>query len=151
MVVVYEHLGRNAEEWLSPIKIGDLLTASSTPDSSPEEKYRLLGETALKSLPEEKANEVLAVAANHFLTSKQIQAAFRKETAKLPDPPDEEIDLMLSKAVETALSQIAERKYHMILDSHTKKVIDLGLAVYGYGQRLKAAFGPEDPPDTDKT
>jgi hypothetical protein len=37
---------------------------------------------------------------------------------------------------------IAKKSYSSILGNKPKKTIELGLAISGYGTRVKAAFGP---------
>jgi hypothetical protein len=36
---------------------------------------------------------------------------------------------------------MAERDYHSLISSGVKEIIDLGLATYGHGHHVKAAFG----------
>jgi hypothetical protein len=55
---------------------------------------------------------------------------------------DVQIDELLAKAAKQALNDITEKDYHGIVKLRAKKIIDLGLAVYGYGQQVKATFGP---------
>ena len=141
---VYEFLAPLAKKRMSPAAIARVMAASPERKPSPEARNRLLGEAALQTLPEAVTTPELAKAAKALLSPEQIEAAL-ESASKGTDPPDEEIDRLLTQAAQEALDAIVQKKYHKILDSHTEKGIDLGLAVYGYGQRLKAAFAPEDP------
>jgi hypothetical protein len=47
----------------------------------------------------------------------------------------------LSKAVALALKDIKGKNYHGIVALKAKRIIDLGLAIYGVGSQVKAAFG----------
>jgi hypothetical protein len=49
------------------------------------------------------------------------------------------INNMLSKATKTALKAIAERNYHDTVKFKAKEIIELGLAISGYGSQVKAA------------
>ena len=102
----------------------------------------MLGRAALETLPEDVTTPVLASAARRLLSSAQIEAALLEASPASADLPEPEIDEMLSKAAQKALSDIIESNYHAIADSDAKEIVDLGLAVYGYGQRVKAVFAP---------
>jgi hypothetical protein len=54
---------------------------------------------------------------------------------------DEQINDKLSKAVGLAIKAIKEKNYHGIVALKAKKIIDLGLAVYGVGSQVTASFG----------
>jgi hypothetical protein len=49
---------------------------------------------------------------------------------------------MLSDAAQEALEQIGEKDGHGPFKLQAKEFIDLGLAIYGDGLTVKAAFGP---------
>jgi hypothetical protein len=76
------------------------------------------------------------------LPSEAIGSALDEAAAKKPGVlSDREIDDALSKALGEALSGIAKGDYHGVIDCDAKEIIDMGLAVYGHGHRVKAAFG----------
>jgi hypothetical protein len=56
---------------------------------------------------------------------------------------EEKIDETLSKATQGALNDIITRNYHGIIQHRAKEIIDIGMAIYGHGDRVKVAFGPK--------
>jgi hypothetical protein len=56
---------------------------------------------------------------------------------------DQEIDAILTKATQQALTDITQRGYHRIMDHMASEFIDLGMAIYGDVPHVKAAFGPD--------
>jgi hypothetical protein len=100
-------------------------------------------------------DEFLTIEVGKFLTVKEqtealADIAIKKLTEKtlndiiIPPIADinskDKIDAVLSKAVQEALDDIEKRDYHGIVKLEAKKIIDLGLAVCGYGSQVKAAF-----------
>jgi hypothetical protein len=57
----------------------------------------------------------------------------------------EQIDAELTSAVSDALAQIEKGRYHGPFAIHAKEFIDLGMALYGDGSSIKAAFRPKNP------
>jgi hypothetical protein len=47
----------------------------------------------------------------------------------------------LSQTAQAALDSIAQRDYHSILGDKAKEIIDLGIAIYGNKNKVKAIFG----------
>jgi hypothetical protein len=104
-----------------------------------------LAKLALQSLPEERINQALAVSALDHLTPEQfdtdlLKRAAKKVANKTASLDDKAIDGKLSKAATQALEDRKSRGYHGIIRDDAAKIIDLRLAVYGYGQRVKALF-----------
>jgi hypothetical protein len=48
----------------------------------------------------------------------------------------------LSKAIEQALLDIKNRDYHSTINDKNSKILDLGLAIFGAGEKIKAKFAP---------
>ena len=118
------------------------ITAASTEgDPSDAEIDRLLGQAALDILPEDVVDKALAEAAMGLLPPERIEAASLEAASGLADLPEAEIDGILSKAASEALRDIAEGGYHGMISSDAREIIDLGLAVYGHGDHVKAVFG----------
>jgi uncharacterized membrane protein YccC len=108
------------------------------------ENNLFLAQAALDSLSEADINQALAEAAREKLPGEEIEKVL-PETAAEPDPAKEQIDKTLSRLAEEALRAIAEKDYHGPLRLQAKEFIDVGLAVYGYGDHVKTAFGPFNP------
>jgi hypothetical protein len=102
-------------------------------------RTRLLADLALKLLPDSDINQALAATARQTFTEAEIDQAFPNASDK--PVSDAQIDSILSEAAQRALSNIADRNYHGMLKKEAKAFIDLGLAFYGYGEKIKAAFG----------
>ncbi|MDR2140390.1 MAG: hypothetical protein LBR11_01105, partial [Deltaproteobacteria bacterium] len=56
---------------------------------------------------------------------------------------DAEIDRLLDKATQEALRDITQKNYHSSFGPEVKKFIDLAIAFYDDGSKMKALFGPE--------
>jgi hypothetical protein len=91
---------------------------------SPAERYQALATLAREKFGEEAVNKILA------------------DAAKKLKSDDKQIETKLSGAVQQALKQIVEKDYHGPFKLQAKEFIDLGLALYGDGLTVKAAFGP---------
>jgi hypothetical protein len=112
--------------------------------STEAEKNKTLAVAALNSIPESDLNQTLAKAVRDKLPPKEINKALREATTKL-GLNEAQIDEVLSKAVQEALRDIAQKDYHGPLRNEAKSFIDLGLAIFEDGSRVKAAFRPEKP------
>ena len=142
MDVVHERLAPSARQNLSLKLIAAVLDDPSARGKSQEEKNRLLGRAALDNLPETKTNPALAGMAKELLSPEEIEAALREAKSAMPAISEEMIGKVLSKATDQALRDIIARGYHDIIGDDAAEIIDLGLAIYGPGHRLKADFGP---------
>ena len=129
---------------IGPAAVVAILDSPAARDQSQEERNRLLGRAVLEKLSGAKSEAALAEVAERLLSPEQIGAALRHEAANEPDPRDDKaIDRALSKAADQALSDIAGRGYRDIIGGDAVEIIDLGLAVYDNGRRVKAIFGPK--------
>ena len=142
--VVYGILAGASIDELDPVEALEIISTTS----DQENKNKLLARLAMKSLTKERFNQVLAGSAAVHLSPGIINAALRKAAARKPDPLDDKaIDGVLTKATDQALRDIIARDYHDIIDDDAVEIIDLGLAVYGHGNRVKAVFGPAGESD----
>jgi hypothetical protein len=114
----------------------DLLTIS--------EKNLLLSKIAIESLSLESRSHALATTARQKLPPNDISEALIKATPKTK-LTDKQIDAELDNAVKEALSAIREKDYHGQINSQATDIIDLCLAVYGDGSKVKTAFKLENP------
>jgi hypothetical protein len=108
------------------------------------EEDHFLAQTAAKILTGFEIVQALAGAAGENLSPSQIKNALLNLDT-LPAEVKARIAKDLSKAAEVALRDIIKKDYHGILALKAKEFIDLGLAVYGYGGQVMAAFGPQKP------
>jgi hypothetical protein len=141
---VFECLSNLASEKFDGKQKYQILLKDSQEDLTTSEKKQLLAEAALNSIPESDLNQTLAKAARDKLPPKEINKALREATAKL-GLNEAQVDAVLSKAVQEALRDIAQKDYHGPLRNEAKSFIDLGLAIFEDGSRVKAAFRPEKP------
>ncbi|MDR2141416.1 MAG: hypothetical protein LBR11_06450, partial [Deltaproteobacteria bacterium] len=69
------------------------------------------------------------------------------ETINLPTETnvfsDAEIDRLLDKATQEALRDITQKNYHSSFGAEVKKFIDLAIAFYDDGSKMKVVFGPD--------
>jgi hypothetical protein len=131
-------------------KVGnDIIHQIQSPDHGREmtmaEKYQALAEEAFRISTKEDREQALADMARDRLTGDEIEANLEATAKKkyLGDP--EKIDRILTDAARKALLAIAEKGYTGVLGHKPQKTIELGLAISGYGSKIKAAFGPADP------
>jgi hypothetical protein len=115
-----------ARQKLKIAKITQILSATPQKQLSEAEANHLLAQDALTSLAEEEINKVLAKMAREKLFQ-------------------DDIDNALSKAAQSALDAIKDKNYHAVLKLDAAEFIDLGMAVYGYGDPIKVVFAP--PPN----
>jgi hypothetical protein len=106
------------------------------------EEDRLLAQTALDTLPKKEINKVLTKTARERLSEDKIEKIFQKAISSM-EKSNEEIDEDLSKAAQLALDAINNKNYHAVLKLDADEFIDLGMAVYGYGDPIKVVFAPK--------
>jgi hypothetical protein len=106
------------------------------------EAKHLLAQAALTSLAEGALNKVLAKVAREKLSPEEIAEIFQNAGSSW-EQSEEEIDKDLSKAAQGALDAIKNKDYHAVLKLRADEFIDLGMAIYGYGQPIKVVFDPK--------
>jgi uncharacterized membrane-anchored protein YjiN (DUF445 family) len=152
-------LARAAETQLSN-KVYNKTLALAISNKLPYLEYRKVMSKGKKDhSTEEELNKYLAEAADEYLTENEIVNALAEAVEKeLPKEkineivnntvsksklPDETIDAELSKAAKQALDDVTTRNYHGTVKLNANAIIDLGLAVYGVGSKVKSIFGPK--------
>jgi predicted AAA+ superfamily ATPase len=98
-----------------------------------DEMAKALAKLARKEIPQDKLSEILL----------DIQAD--------SDLCEEEIDALLSEGAQEALSQILKQDYSSILRINAKEVMELGLAIFGSGSHVKAAFRQKPSEDLQQS
>jgi hypothetical protein len=125
----------------------------------PDEYEIAISRGGLTDPTEIEIDEILAGSDKDYLTKTEIYRALAeavkpklsakelKEVKKMAVPDvnrtNQKIDDILTKATQKALSGITQKGYHRILDHMASEFIDLGLAIYGFEPKIKAAFGPD--------
>jgi hypothetical protein len=133
--VVDKCLANLADEKLSPKE-----TIPIDREKDEAIKNQLLADLALSSLTTSDINQAMAELAMEKLSNEVITDVLLGASPKLK-LSDKQIDGKLSQAVALALKDIKDKNYHGIVALKAKKIIDLGLAIYGVGSQIKAAFG----------
>jgi hypothetical protein len=147
--VVDENLALLARTELGNKEIRKILSDSSQNKSSNAEKNQILAQAALDSLSEADINQALVLTVIKKLPRDEIETKLSEAGVEIDLPPENldlssgQIDKILSRLAEAALRAIVEKDYHGPFRLQAKEFIDVGLAVYGYGNHLKAAFGPK--------
>jgi hypothetical protein len=121
-----------------------LLTELSAKNLEKADKDRLMAQAGKEKILTE--DEVALVLANFYrsqISNNEIDKILSQEITDYNNQ-EGQIDELLSKATHRALKDIAEKDYHGVVKLRAKKIIDLGLAVYGRGTQVKAAFGPRE-------
>jgi hypothetical protein len=123
---LYASLATAIRPRLDAVDVMRITSATNSTKKIPKaEEDRLLAEAAKTSLPKMEFNKVLAEAFLKYFW--------------------EQIDKDLIKAAQNALDAIKKKDYHAVLKLEADEFIDLGMAVYGYGQSIKVVFDP--PPN----
>jgi hypothetical protein len=108
-----------------------------------KEKNSILSSIAKDYLSELEFDTALALTVKNNLPKSSVDDILREASqSKLSK---EQIDAKLTTAVADALTQIENRRYHGPFELQAKEFIDLGLALYGDGLTVKAAFRPKQP------
>jgi hypothetical protein len=102
---------------------------------SKAEKNQLLRQAALESLPQTDIFQALAALAKGRLAPDVIENALfgAAPTSVLSE---EKIEETLSESTQGALNDIITRNYHGILQHRAKEIIDIGMVIYGHGDRV---------------
>jgi hypothetical protein len=117
---------------------------NSGQDTSDAKRVKLLAQAARQSLSQAERDQVLATAVMEKLNKKEMTKILRKAEVEFFELSKPEINEILVKGTQDALKAIAEKNYDDTMKLQAKEIIDLGLAISGYGNQVKAAFGPID-------
>jgi hypothetical protein len=139
-------LAKAIENKLSPFEFDAALSKSGKAELTEEEKNQILAGAVSEYLTEAEYSTTLAEAIKKELGKEEIKEIL-KNAARTSGSPSERIDKELSEAAELALRSVTDKYYHDVIISKAvikpKEIIDLGLAVYGGGKKVLAAFGPK--------
>jgi protein required for attachment to host cells len=111
-------------------------------DHKEDEVNQILADSSADYLTEAEMYQALAGAVKEKLSSKEIDAIYKKAIPQ-GKVSDAEIEEILIKAAQRALGDIREKNYHSIAMNTAdgiKEIIDLGLSIYGHGLHIKVAF-----------
>jgi hypothetical protein len=108
------------------------------------ERERLLALFAIKFLTKDQINKILSDMAKKILDPKIVEEALR-DAIRIDGLPKKKIDNILTKAAKEALNDISERGCPDLVKKKAKKIITLGLAIYGDGSHIAALFGQKKP------
>ncbi|MDR1111545.1 MAG: AAA family ATPase [Deltaproteobacteria bacterium] len=129
------------ETKLKPLDFEKAIFKGHLTTPTAEEITAILAESAIEYLTEEEINEVQANMVRKELTQSEKEKIYKDVTPTAFKPTSEEIDDALTKGAKEALKAITEKGYHRILGDRSKEIIDLGLAIYDTGFKVKAIFG----------
>jgi hypothetical protein len=115
------------------------------------EQRRLFVQATQEWLSDADINKTLASLVLKKLTPEIIQKELIQLGVKIvlptetKDLSDEEIERTLDKATQEALRDITQKNYHSSFGPTVKKFIDLAIAFYDDGSKMKVVFGPDKP------
>jgi hypothetical protein len=122
------------------------LTRQIIYENLPIEEYNdLPPKPVIKDFSTQEIDNALADAAREKFSPKEIDD-FLREASNTPEfSPKWRVDNVLPKAAGEALDQIEKKDYHGPIKKglKAKEIIDLGLAIYGSGTHVMAAFRPK--------
>jgi hypothetical protein len=138
---VNESLATALQNKLEPEDIQELFSKLPKRPKAKTEIDLILAQEAGKILSANEKNRALAqLAREKFPTNSELNKILLKVSPR-PAPTALEIDAILSSAAQDALEQIAQQDYPGLLNIKNKKIITMGMAVYGYGNPVKVIFG----------
>jgi hypothetical protein len=137
-------LAKTADKKLSPAEIYKIKTLSGQEKNSEAKMIQLLAEAIMNSLPRAEIDQILAAAVKLKLTDDEIAEAFQEEAAATEDLSSEQIDHYLTKAAMDAINDVIKKDYHGPIGYMAEDIIDLGVAIYGYGLEIKAIFASKE-------
>jgi hypothetical protein len=103
------------------------------------ERSREIALLALKIFKKPEINKHLAKLANKKLSPDVIKQALI-DAAGGDSLPKKDIEGAMTELAQKAINQINEKKYGDLVRKDVKEIIKLGLAIYGYGDIVKALF-----------
>jgi hypothetical protein len=118
-----------------------LLKASNKIELSKDEENKILLKEALNTLKEEEINIALANTIRIKLPVEEVEKIIKKNIST-SNMSEKQIDSNLSTVLEQSLLDIKKRDYHSTIKDKNSKILDLGLAIFGSGEKIKAKFAP---------
>jgi hypothetical protein len=135
-------LANAVRDKISTIELFSIYSKNRLEFNNNYKENRLLASIAKNYLSKLEFDTALAFAAKCLLSSKSDDVLWRTSQLKLSK---EQIDAKLTTAIAEALTQIEKGRRHEPFELQAKEFIDLGLALYGDGFSVKAAFRPKQP------
>ncbi|MDR2141435.1 MAG: hypothetical protein LBR11_06550, partial [Deltaproteobacteria bacterium] len=148
---IFESLANLASNKLKVKQKNKILFEIGQQNLTVAEQKLLFAQAAQEWLSEDDMNKTLASLVLEKLPPETIKKELLKlgETINLPTETkvlsDAEIDRMLDKDTQEALRDITQKNYHSSFGSEVKKFIDLAIAFYDDGSKMKAVFGQDKP------
>jgi hypothetical protein len=143
--IINQALSKAVQKKLKLKEIVQLLSELPDKNLDKVEKDHFLAQAGReKILTEAEYDLALAALAKQKFTKDEVNEILQEATTELGVKEGKNIDDILFETTQDALKAIAERNYHDTLKLRAKEIIDLGLAISGYGSQVKAAFGPID-------
>ena len=127
---------------LKPHDFEMLLINEGLSSLTAEKRTTALGKIALGYLDDKDLDSILAEMSKKYLSEEMISDILGSSNIEF-DYSEEKIDTILTTAAKTGLDNIIKLNYHGPVKYRAKRIIDLGLAIYGYGTHVKAIFGPD--------
>jgi hypothetical protein len=144
--IINHALSKAVQKKLKVKEIVQLLSECPDKNLDKVEKDRFLAQAGKdKILTEAEYDLALAALAKQKFTKDEVTEILYEATIDMGIIEEKNIDDILSKTTLDALKAIAEKNYHDTVKLKAKEIIDLGLAISGYGSQVKAAFGPLVP------
>ncbi|MDR0620710.1 MAG: AAA family ATPase [Deltaproteobacteria bacterium] len=107
---------------------------------SDDDRNHLIAEIIKSLAPAKELNVELAKLALNTVAPEYIQAAL-SEASVDTELTSDRLDLLLAKGAEKALEDITARNYRQVIGNEAKRIIDLGMAIYDHGAKVKVVFG----------
>jgi hypothetical protein len=134
-------LSKEVQKKLTYSELEKLLSELSQQPSSETEYDYVLAKEAEKILDENEKMKALAELVRQNIDDEKLNEIFMEVSATAePDLSLKQINSLLSKSARDALRQITKNDYPGPIKLNAKKIIKMGLAVYGYGNPVKVAF-----------
>jgi hypothetical protein len=150
--VTDESLAEAVRSKLPRKEIRRILAKSGKANATLAEVNAVLAERSIDLLTDAEYDRVLAGSARKNLSDDEIAKALA-EKGHAKDfidailsrdvSSDETIERILSKAVDQALKDIETRDYRSLIKPFAGKITAMGMAVFEYGSKVKAAFAPD--------
>jgi hypothetical protein len=139
--IIYESLAQGVMDKLDDADaIVEIFAKAPQSDLTESDKNKILAKVAYEKLTKEEREYVLAKTAREVLEPSEIEGALLSVTPKSELAP-ERIESRLTESANLALEIIAKKNYSNLLQKfRPKEIINLGLAVYGFGSEVKAIF-----------
>jgi SOS response regulatory protein OraA/RecX len=141
--IVGEYLAKSPLRAEYYSEIYKVLKQNENESSTKEDRISLIAKTVMSLAPAKAIDEALASLAVKTFSREKIEEAFNGLSFSEREPTPEKIDELLAVGVKKALIDINDKGYRKLVENGAKGIIELGLAIFHHGTKVKAAFGPE--------